>query len=306
MAVDLSIELAGIKFKNPVMVASGTFGYGEEYSEVTDISKLGAIITKTVTLKSREGNPPPRLCETSSGMLNSIGLQNDGIESLIKEHLPFLAKFKIPVIVNIAGDTPEEFGQLAKRLDKEPTVKGIELNISCPNVKHGGMLFGVDPKLTAEVVIAVKKATALPVIAKLTPNVTDIALIAKAAQDAGADAVSLINTVLGMAINVENWKSKIAAGPAGLSGPAIKPIAVRMVYQVAKAVNIPVIGIGGIMTPEDAIEFFLAGASAVQIGTANFVDPEVCAKIINGIKSYVETRGLTGVKDLIGKVNVQD
>ena len=304
MAVNLDVEIAGIKLKNPVIAASGTFGYGEEYSEVTDISKLGAIITKTVTLKPREGNPPPRLCETPSGMLNSIGLQNDGIEALVKEHLPFLSKFKVPVIVNIAGDTPEEFAALAKRLDKEPVVKGLELNISCPNVKQGGMLFGVDPKLTVEVVKAVKKVTALPIIAKLTPNVTDIALIAKAAQDAGADAVSLINTVLGMAINVENWKSKIAAGPAGLSGPAIKPIAVRMVWQVAKAVKIPVIGIGGIMTPEDAIEFFLAGACAVQVGTANFVDPEACAKIIGGIKSYLEARGLSGIKDLIGKANV--
>jgi len=304
MAVNLSTEIAGIKLKNPVMVASGTFGYGEEYSELMDLSHLGALITKTVTLKPREGNSPPRLCETPSGMLNSIGLQNEGIDVLIKERLPFLAKFNVPVIVNIAGDSPEEFAELAKKLDKVQLVKGIELNISCPNVKHGGMLFGVDPKLTAEVVKAVKKATMLPIIAKLTPNVTDIALIAKSAEDAGADAVSLINTVLGMAIDTENWKSKISAGPAGLSGPAIKPIAVRMVWQAAKAVRIPVIGLGGIMTADDAIEFFLAGASAVQVGTANFVDPEASVKIIDGIRSYLEARKLSGIKDIIGKANV--
>lgn len=304
MAVNLATEIGGIKLKNPVMVASGTFGWGKEYSELMDLNLLGAIITKTVTLRPREGNPPPRLCETPSGMLNSIGLQNEGIDALIKEQIPFLSKFNVPVIVNIAGDSVPEFVELAKILDKVQTVKGIELNISCPNVKQGGMFFGSDPRLTAEVVRSVKKATALPVIAKLTPNVTDIALIAKAAEDAGADAVSLINTIVGLAIDIENRKSKIGAGTGGLSGPAIKPIAVRMVWEVAKAVKIPVIGIGGIMTAEDAVEFFLAGASAVQVGTANFVDPEASINIIEGIKTYLESHNLTSLKDIIGKVNV--
>jgi dihydroorotate dehydrogenase (NAD+) catalytic subunit len=302
MAIDLAIEIAGIKFKNPVMVASGTFGWGEEYSGVMDLSKLGAIVTKTITLKPREGNSPPRICETPSGMLNSIGLQNEGIDKLISEQLPFLAKFNIPVIVNIAGDSPDEFAELAKMLDKAKVVRAIELNISCPNVKHGGMLFGVDPIATGEVVKAVKKATSLPVIAKLTPNVTDITLIAKAAESAGADAVSLINTLLGMSIDIGTRKPRIGAGMAGLSGPAIKPVAVRMVWQVAKAVKIPVIGIGGIMTADDAIEFFLAGASAVQVGTANFVDPEAANKVIKGIEGYLKAHKLSGIKDIIGKM----
>ena len=304
MAVNLTIELAGIKLKNPVMVASGTVGWGEEYSEVADIGKLGAVITKTVTLRPKEGNPPPRICETPSGMLNSIGLENDGIDALIKDHLPHLKKFNVPVIVNIAGETEQEFVELAMRLDKIPEVKALELNISCPNVKHGGMLFGCDPRLTADVVRKVKHETSLPVIAKLTPNVTDIALIARAAESAGADAISLINTVVGMAIDIESRKPKIGAVTGGLSGPAIRPIAVRMVFEVAKAVKIPVIGIGGIMTASDAIEFFLAGASAIQVGTANFVDCEAAAKVIEGIKAYLEARKIPDIKEIIGKVKI--
>ncbi len=304
MAVNLSVEIAGIKLKNPVMAASGTFGWGEEYSEVMDLSKLGAIITKTVTLKPREGNPPPRICETPSGMLNSIGLQNDGIEKLINEHLPDLSKFKIPIIVNIAGDIANEYVELAMKLDKVPSVKGLELNISCPNIKQGGMIFGCNPRLTADVVRKVKKVTTLPVIAKLTPNVTDVTVIAKAAESAGADAISLINTIVGMSIDIESKKSRIGAGTGGLSGPAIKPIAVRMVWQVAKAVKIPVIGVGGIMSGEDAIEFFLAGASAVQVGTANFVDMEASIKVTQGIKTYLETHKLADIKDIIGKANI--
>lgn len=278
--VGLEIELAGIKMKNPVMVASGTFGYGEEASKFVDLDKLGAIVTKTVTLNPREGNPPPRIVETPSGMLNSIGLQNKGIKDLIDNALPFLAKFKTPVIVNIAGDSPEEYAQLAKLLDKESTVKGLELNISCPNVKKGGLQFGVDPELTAEVVKAVKKSTGLPVIAKLSPNVTDITAIAKAAETAGADALSLINTLLGMSIDIENGKSRIGTQMGGLSGPAIRPIAVRMVWQCAQVVKIPIIGIGGIMNANDAREFFWAGAKAIQIGTGNFVDPQTPLNII--------------------------
>jgi dihydroorotate dehydrogenase (NAD+) catalytic subunit len=288
----LGTEIAGIKMKNPVMVASGTFGYGEEASKFVDLDKLGAIVTKTITLTPREGNPPPRVCETASGMLNSIGLQNKGVKDFIENALPFLSRFKTPVIANIAGDSAKEYAELAKILNKESGIKGIEINISCPNVKKGGITFGIDPDLTAEVVRSVRQSTSLPVIAKLTPNVTDIAAIAKAAEAAGADAVSLINTLLGTAIDIETRKPKLGATTGGLSGPAIKPIAVRMVWEVAQMVKIPVIGIGGIMTGEDAIEFFLAGASAVQVGTANFVDTQAPIRIVEEIKSYLNSHKL--------------
>jgi dihydroorotate dehydrogenase (NAD+) catalytic subunit len=299
----MQTDIAGIKMKNPVMVASGTFGYGEEAANFVDLEKLGAIITKTVTLKPRAGNPPPRIAETAAGMLNSIGLQNDGIKDLIEKKLPFLSKLKTPLIVNIAGESPEEYAELARILNQEAAVKGIELNISCPNVKKGGIQFGVDPKLTAEVVKAVRKAASLPLITKLTPNVTDIAAIAKAAEDAGADAVSLINTLLGMSIDTENRKSKLGTPTGGLSGPAIKPVAVRMVWQAANAVKIPVIGCGGIMTGEDAVEFFLAGASAVQVGTANFVDTQAPVRIVEEMERYLFSHGIDHYKDLIGKIN---
>ena len=273
------VTIAGIELQNPVMVASGTYGYGKEFANYTDLNKLGALVTKTVTLKAREGNPPPRLAETPSGMLNTIGLQNPGILKFLEEARPFLMKLNIPVIVNIAGDSVKEFAELAKILDKEKFVKGIEVNVSCPNVKKGGMAFGTDPKITAEVTKAVKKVTSAPVIVKLTPNVTDIAAIAKAAEAAGADAITAINTVLGMAYDVKTGKPKLSMGMGGLSGPAIRPIAVRCVYQIAQAVKIPVIGVGGIMTADDAKEFFLAGAKAIQVGTANFVDTEAAVKI---------------------------
>lgn len=285
--MNLSIELAGIKMKNPVMVASGTFGFGKEYAEYFDLNKLGAIVTKSITLKAREGNPPPRLVETPAGLLNSIGLQNPGIEKFLSEELPFLAKFDTPAIVNIAGETVEEYAQLARILSKETLVKGIEVNISCPNVSKGGMACGVDPKLTAEVIAAVRKATTQPLIAKLTPNVTDITLIAKAAVEAGADALSLINTLVGMSIDIETGKSRLGSLTGGLSGPAVKPIAVRMVYEVARAVKVPVIGIGGITGGSDAVEFFWAGASAVQVGTANFIDTEAPLKVIKELEEYV-------------------
>ena len=301
---DLSTEIGGIKLKNPVLVASGTFGYGKEPSQFIDIRKLGGIITKSITLKPKEGNPPPRTAETPSGMLNTIGLQNEGVEVFIKTALPFLAEYKVPVIVNIAGEKIEEYAELAKRLSKESVVKALEVNISCPNVKKGGLSFGIDPNATAEVIKAVRKETKLPVIAKLTPNVTDITQIAKAAERAGADAISLINTVLGMAIDVETWKPKISAGAGGLSGPAIKPIGVRMVYEVSKAVKIPVLGIGGIMSAEDAIEYLLAGASAIQVGTANFVDPEIPLKIIDGLEEYMKENKLPNLKSIIGKTVV--
>ncbi len=281
------MELAGIKMKNPVMVASGTFGWGREYADYLDLNKLGAIVTKSITLLPREGNPAPRIVETAAGMLNSIGLQNEGIDHFIKEDLPFLAKFDTPAIVNIAGESVEEYAELAKRLSKETTIKGIEVNISCPNVKQGGMTFGVDPALTKQVIAAVRKATTQPVIAKLTPNVTDITVIAKAAVEAGADALSLINTLVGMAIDIETGGSRLGRQTGGLSGPAIKPVAVRMVYEVSRAVKVPVIGIGGIMNGSDAVEFLLAGARAVQVSTANFVDTEASLKVVKGIEDYV-------------------
>lgn len=289
--------------KNPVMVASGTFGYGEEASKFVDLDNLGAIITKTITLKPREGNPPPRVAETPSGMLNSIGLQNKGVDDFTKNSLPFLSKFKTPVIANIAGDSAKEYAELAKILNKEPLIKGIEVNISCPNVKKGGMFFCFDPKATSELVKTVRKATSLPLIVKLSPNVTDITLIASQAESAGADAISLINTLLGMSIDIETRKSKLGTPTGGLSGPAIKPIAVRMVWQVAQAVKIPVIGIGGIMTGRDAIEFFLAGASAVQVGTANFVDTQAPIRIVEEIEEYLEENKIGDYRKLIGKLS---
>jgi dihydroorotate dehydrogenase (NAD+) catalytic subunit len=299
----LANEIAGIKMKNPVMVASGTFGYGEEAANFVDLDKIGAIVTKTITLNPREGNPPPRICETASGMLNSIGLQNKGVKDFIEKRLPFLAKFKTPVIANIAGESGKEFAELARTLNKEPLVKGIEINISCPNVTKGGMFFCFDPKATSELVRTVRKETSLPMIVKLSPNVTDIAVIAKEAEDAGADAVSLINTLWGMAIDTETRNSRLGTPTGGLSGPAIKPVAVRMVWQVAQAVKIPIVGIGGIMTGEDAIEFFLAGASAVQVGTANFVDTQAPLRIVEEIKDYLDKRKISHYKELIGKAS---
>jgi dihydroorotate dehydrogenase (NAD+) catalytic subunit len=295
----LKTELAGIKMKNPVMVASGTFGYGEEASKFVDLDKLGAIVTKTISLEPREGNPPPRICETASGMMNSIGLQNKGVKDFVENSLPFLAKFKTPVIANIAGDSGQEFVKLAEILNKEPLVKGLELNVSCPNVSKGGMLFCLDPKATFELVKMVRKATSLPLIVKLSPNVSDIAYVAQQAEAAGADSISLINTLLAMAIDIESRRSKLGRPMGGLSGPAIKPVAVRMVYQVAHAVKIPVIGCGGIMSGEDAVEFFLAGASAVQVGTANFVDTQAPIRIVQEIKDYLIENKIKDYQELI-------
>lgn len=298
--MNLSVNIGNIKLKNPVMTASGTFGYGEEYSEFVDLNRLGAVVVKGLSLNPREGNPPPRIIETPAGMLNAIGLQNIGIEVFIKDKLPFLRQFHTPVIANFFGDTVEEYSEAAKRLSDVEDIHGLEMNISCPNKHAGWIIFGTDPKVTFEVVSAVRRATHLPLIVKLSPNVTDIALMAKVAEDAGADAVSMINTITGMSIDIKTRRPRLANMTGGLSGPAIKPIAVRMVYEAYRAVKIPIIGMGGIMKAEDAIEFMLAGATAVAVGTANFVNPTVTIDIIHGIESFMKENSIVDVKELIG------
>lgn len=298
---DMKVSIGSLQLRNPVMTASGTFGYGEEYDSLVNLHSLGAIIVKGISLLPRQGNPPPRIAETACGMLNAIGLENVGLERFFTEKLPFLRGIDTPLIVNILGDTVEEYQQLAKRLNDEEKVAAVEVNISCPNVKHGGVAFGTDPDMAHAVTKAVCQNFSRPVIVKLSPNVTDIALIARSVEEAGADAVSLVNTVLGMAIDIESCRPKLANIFGGLSGPAIKPIALRMVWQVADSVSIPIIGIGGISTPEDAIEFILAGATAVQVGTANFINPQVTEEIIQGIGAYLEQNGIASVEDLIGK-----
>lgn len=299
---DLSVEIAGISLRNPVMTASGTFGYGEEFAEYVDLEKIGAVITKGLSLKPKAGNPTPRIVETTGGMLNAIGLQNVGIEAFIEKKLPFLRTVATPVIVNFFGNTLEEYAALAERLDKIPEVAGLEINISCPNVKHGGIVFGTEPKAAYSVVKAVREATIKPVIVKLSPNVTDIVEMAWACADAEADALSLINTLTGMAIDLENRRPVLANVTGGLSGPAVKPVALRMVWQVAKAVKIPVIGIGGIMTGTDALEFMLAGATAVQVGTANFLNPSAAQRIAEEMERYLLDHGIDDVKQLIGEL----
>jgi len=304
---NLEVEIAGIKLKNPVMTASGTFGYGEEFSPFIDLDKLGAMVLKGITLKPKMGNPPPRIIETPSGMLNAIGLQNVGVEMLIKEKLPHLQKFNTPVIINISGDTIEEYIELARRLgevSKEMGVAGLEVNISCPNVKKGGMVWGTDAKATYKIINSIRKATTLPLIAKLTPNVTDVKTIAQAAEEAGADALSLINTLVGTAIDIDSRKPKLANVSGGLSGPAVKPVALWLVWQVFQTVNIPVIGIGGIIKVEDALEFIIAGARAIEIGTANFVNPGVSIEIIEGIKKYLIENNIKDINELVGSLKI--
>ena len=298
----LCVEIAGIKMKNPVMVASGTFGFGKEYSNYIDLNKLGAIVTKGTSLEPWRGNPPDRIAETPAGMLNAIGLQNDGVDSLINEKIPWLRQFDVSVIVNVIGKTVEEYAEVARRLDGIEGVAGLEINISCPNIKEGGIAFGTDPAMSASVVNAVRKATNLPVIPKLSPNVTDIVIMAKTCVDSGADAISLINTLLGTSIDAETRTFRLANITGGLSGPAIKPIALRMVWQVAQAVKVPVIGIGGIMTAEDAVEFFLAGADAIQVGTANFVNPNAAIEIIEGLYAYLERHDFKHITEIVGAV----
>ena len=297
----LSVTIArGLKLANPVIAASGTFGYGDDWEDLLDIQKLGAIICKGTTLKPRDGNPQPRIIEVTGGMLNSVGLQNIGVEALVKKKAPLWAKWKVPVIVNIAGDSVEDYGKVAKRLDGVRGVSGIEVNISCPNVKHGGMQFGTDPSAAAAVTRAVRQATSLPVIVKLSPNVTDIVQIALAVEKAGADAVSLINTLSGMAIDVKSRRPKLGNVVGGFSGPAVKPVALWMVYRVAGAVKVPVIGGGGIMNAVDALEFIMAGATAVQVGTANLVDPQSTVTIIEGLRKYMSAEGIKRISDIRG------
>jgi len=304
---NLEVGIAGIKLKNPVMTASGTFGYGQEYTPFVDLNRLGAIILKGITLKPKKGNPPPRIIETPSGMLNAIGLQNVGVEILIKEKLPYLKKFNTPVIINISGDTIEEYMELVRRLEevsKEMGVAGLEVNISCPNVKKGGMTWGTEAKATYKIVSTIRKVTTLPLIVKLTPNVTDIKIIAQAAEEAGADALSLINTLVGMAVDIDSRKPKLANVSGGLSGPAIKPVALWMVWQVFQTVNIPIIGIGGIIKVEDALEFIIAGARAIEIGTANLVNPQTTIEIIEGIEKYLMENNIKDINELVGSMKI--
>ena len=300
----LAVEIAGIRMKNPVMPASGTFGYGEEYAPYLDLNDLGAIVTKGLSLNPKAGNPTPRIAETISGMLNAIGLQNVGIDGFIRFKLPFLREINTPVIVNFFGNTLEEYGEVARRLSDIPEIAGVELNISCPNVKQGGIVFGTDPKCAHEVVKEVRQHLAKPLIVKLTPNVTDITVVARAVEEAGADAISCINTITGMAVDIRTRKPRLANRTGGLSGPAIRPIAVRMVHQVVQAVKVPVIGVGGIVRPMDALEFLIVGATAVQVGTANFVEPGIMPAIIKGIEDFLVEEGIDDVRELIGSLEI--
>jgi len=299
---DMRVDLGGLKLKNPVMTASGTFGYGLEFGYYMDISKLGAVIVKGLSLKPREGNPPPRTVETPCGMLNSIGLQNVGVDEFIKEKLPPLMKLKATVIANIFGETISEYEEVARRLDCAEGVSAIEINISCPNVKKGGILFGTDPREAGRVVKAVRGATKLHIMTKLSPNVTDIKAMVRAVEEAGTDSVSLINTITGMAIDVEKRRPVLATVTGGLSGPAIRPIAVRMVWEARSVSRVPLIGIGGIVTAADALQFMIAGAAAVQVGTVNFLDPGSSGRVIEGIEDYMKRHGIRSVKNIVGRM----
>lgn len=296
----LSVNLGGLTLKNPVMVASGTFGYGEEYASAIDLNCLGAVVVKGLSLKPRQGYPPPRLCETPAGMLNAIGLENVGVEAFIREKLPFLRQFKTRVVANIFGETLEEYQEVARRLDGVEGVHALEVNISCPNVKKGGIWFGSDPRATYDVLSAVRKTTHLPLIAKLSPNVTDITEFALAAKAASVNVISLVNTLMGMVIDIHTQRPVLSAMTGGLSGPAIRPIAVRMVWEVAHVVDLPIVGMGGITCAEDALEFFMAGATAVSIGTANFMDPRTPLKVLEGIQSYLVKKGYEDIHQIIG------
>ena len=298
----MEVNVGGLELKNPIMTASGTFGYGEEYSPYVDLNRLGALIVKGLSLEPKEGNPPPRIIETTAGMLNAVGLENVGIRAFIEEKLPFLRQFDVPVIVNVFGETIEEYTKVAEILSDVEGIAGLEINISCPNVKAGGIEFGADPDLAYEVTHSVKSVTHIPVIVKLTPNVTDITSIAKRVEEAGADAISLINTLKGMSVDIEKRVPHLENITGGLSGPGIKPVALRMVWEVTREVSIPVIGVGGIMNARDALEFLIVGAKAVQIGTANFVNPRATIDILEGIEQYMGENGISDINDLIGTI----
>ena len=300
----MCVDIGGIEIKNPVMTASGTFGYASEFDELIDLNRLGAIVVKGLSLEPSRGNPPPRIVETPCGMLNAIGLENVGLAAFVKEKLPFLRRLHTPIFVNVYGKSTKEYTELAARLEDIDGVSGIEVNISCPNVKSGGMAFGAYPESAAEVVRAIRKQTTKPLMVKLSPNVTDITEIAKSVEGEGADSISLINTITGMAIDIETRRPKIANITGGLSGPAIKPVALRMVWQVAQTVDVPVVGIGGIMTAKDALEFLIAGAVAVQIGTANFINPHATTDIIDGIESFLMERNISDISDIIDTLQV--
>jgi len=301
----LGVEVGGLRLKNPLIAASGTFGYGVEYEGILDLSLLGGIVSKGLYLEARDGCAVPRIVETPSGLLNAIGLQGVGIRAFVEDVLPRLARYDTAVIVNVCGDTVEEYAEVARVADA-PGVSALEVNISCPNVKKGGIAFGGDPRMTHEVVSAVRKATRLPVIPKLSPNVADVTVFARVCEEAGADALSCINTLLGLAIDVERRVPRLAFGTGGLSGPAIRPVAVRMAWQAARAVRIPVIGIGGIASAEDALEFLVAGCRAVQVGTANFVDPGIYARILAGFESYLERHRLESIDEVVGSLRFPD
>lgn len=298
--IDLTVKIGKMTLKNPVIVSSGTFGFGEEFEDFFDLNHLGAIIPKGISLKPMKGNPPPRIFETEGGILNSIGLQNPGYKEFIRNKLPYYKNLKAHLIVNFFGNTEKEYVELARRLDGLPGISGLEMNISCPNIKRCGIVFGTDPRMAYRLARAVRKATALTLIAKLSPNVTDIALMAKSVEEGGADAVSLVNTFRAMAVNIHTRKPELGNIIGGLSGPAIKPIAVRMVWEVSQAVNIPIIGMGGIMSAGDAIEFILVGASAIQIGTANLTNPRTGMEVIQGIEKYLVQNKISCIQKLIG------
>jgi dihydroorotate dehydrogenase (NAD+) catalytic subunit len=301
--VNLSVAIGNLHLKNPLIAASGTFGYGVEYEGILDLSRLGGIVSKGLYLEPREGCPTPRIVETPSGLLNAIGLQGVGVRAFVKDVLPRLSRHETAILVNVCGDTVEEYAEVSRILDGAPGVAALEINISCPNVEKGGMAFGGDPAMTHEVVAAVRKATSLPVIPKLSPNVGDIAVFARAAAAAGADALSCVNTLLGLAIDVEARRPRLAFGTGGLSGPAIRPVAVRMAFEAARAVSIPVIGVGGITSAEDALEFLIAGCRAVQVGTTNFVDPDVYGRILLGFEAYLGRHGLTDINEVVGTLD---
>jgi len=302
---ELSIEFAGIRLKNPVIAASGTFGYGEEFARFVDLKRIGAIVVKGTSAQPIAGNSPPRLFPTPSGMLNSIGLENVGVDAFIRDKMPFLRESDCSVFVNVFGFAEEEYVEVVEKLNGCPGIAAYELNISCPNTKHGGMVFGTDPELTRHLTRNLKARATRPLMVKLSPNVTDIAAMARAAEDGGADALTVANTFVAMAIDTESFKPRIGNITGGLSGPAIRPITLRMVYQCARAVKIPIIGLGGIFAAEDAVEYFLAGATAVQIGTANFQDPRAPLRILDGLTRFLEKRGIASIGGLIGKLQTE-